>query len=48
MISNSDIKNILECNLSISEKMDLLINTANQNGGMDNISVILVKQEDTL
>lgn len=48
MVANEEIKDILKSDLSLLEKTDLLINTANKNGGMDNISAILLKQEATL
>lgn len=44
MLSDNDIYNIVTKNaLSIEDKINILIDKANQNGGMDNISVVLVR-----
>lgn len=43
MLEDNEIKKILDENISIKEKADKLINEANDNGGFDNISVILLE-----
>ena len=43
MVEESEIKKILDQNIPIKEKVDKLINEANDNGGFDNISVILLE-----
>ena len=43
MVDDVKIKKILDENISIKEKVDKLINEANDNGGFDNISVILLE-----
>ena len=43
MVEETEIKKILLENISIREKGDKLINTANDNGGFDNVSVILLE-----
>ena len=40
---DSEIKKILDEDISIKEKADKLIDEANDNGGFDNISVILLE-----
>ncbi|MBQ8664061.1 MAG: Stp1/IreP family PP2C-type Ser/Thr phosphatase [Eubacterium sp.] len=43
MVKNSEIKGILNReDLSLAEKVELLVDTANKNGGMDNITVVVV------
>lgn len=48
-ISNEELVEILDLNLSMSETCDRLIELANQNGGNDNITVISLKatEEDS-
>ncbi len=46
MVSESDIENILNCKNTLKEKVEMLINKANENGGKDNISVIILEQEE--
>lgn len=46
MVSESDIENILNCENTLKEKVEVLINKANENGGKDNISVIILEQEE--
>ena len=43
MVEDSEIKKILDEDISIKEKADKLIDEANDNGGFDNISVILLE-----
>lgn len=43
MVEDSKIKKILNEDISIKEKADKLINEANDNGGFDNVSVILLE-----
>jgi protein phosphatase len=45
MVDDSKIKKILDEKISIEDKANKLINEANDNGGLDNISVILVEAE---
>lgn len=45
MIKDSEIENILNLEKSVEEKLEILVDTANNNGGLDNISVILISQE---
>ncbi len=42
MVAKSGIKQILDMNISDEEKVDALISEANDNGGADNISVIII------
>ena len=42
MVAKSGIKQILDMNISDEEKVDALIAEANDNGGADNISVIII------
>ena len=42
MVCESDIKRILEGNLSLGNKAKALVDMANNNGGKDNITVILI------
>jgi protein phosphatase len=43
MVSTEEILNILNSGMTLQEKADALITQANANGGLDNITVILVK-----
>lgn len=43
MLEDTEIKKILDEEISIKEKADKLIDEANDNGGFDNISVILLE-----
>lgn len=43
MVEDNKIKKILDENISIKEKAEKLVNAANDNGGFDNISVILLE-----
>ena len=43
MVSDDKIKAILELDISIKEKCEMLIKTANDNGGKDNVGVVLIK-----
>ena len=43
MVEDNRIKKILDEDISLKEKADKLINEANDNGGFDNISVILLE-----
>jgi protein phosphatase len=43
MVEENKIKKILDEDISIKEKVDKLINEANDNGGFDNVSVILLE-----
>lgn len=42
MLEDNEIKKILKEHISMREKAERLIEAANQNGGMDNIAVILI------
>ncbi|MGF7436447.1 Stp1/IreP family PP2C-type Ser/Thr phosphatase [Lentilactobacillus senioris] len=42
MVSTDKIKTILNSSVTLSEKCDRLIKAANQNGGADNITVLLI------
>lgn len=44
MVDDDRIKRILDENISLKEKGDKLINEANDNGGFDNVSVILLEE----
>ena len=46
MISDNEIKEVLTMNNSIYEKVDILIDRANNAGGVDNISLILIELND--
>lgn len=43
MVEDSEIKKVLEEKLTIKEKADKLVSIANDNGGFDNISIILLE-----
>ncbi len=43
MVEDREIKKILDENIPVKEKVDKLINEANDNGGFDNVSVILLE-----
>lgn len=43
MVDDDKIKEILNENISLQEKGDKLVNEANDNGGLDNVSVILLE-----
>jgi PPM family protein phosphatase len=45
MISDEDMAGILRSNLNVQEKADALVQAANEAGGIDNISVIIVSFE---
>lgn len=45
MLDDIKIKKILDENITVKEKADKLIDEANDNGGFDNISVILLEDE---
>lgn len=43
MVKNAEIKSILNReDLSLAEKVELLVDTANKNGGLDNITVVVI------
>ncbi len=42
MVGESDIKRIIEGSRSLREKVKTLVDMANNNGGKDNITVILI------
>ena len=44
MVDDNKIKKILDEDISLKEKADKLIDEANENGGFDNISVILLEE----
>ena len=44
MVEDNKIKKILDEKITIKEKADKLVNLANDNGGFDNISVILLEE----
>lgn len=47
MLSDEEIANILQSEITLEQKLDMLINLANEAGGRDNITVlIMVNQED--
>ena len=43
MVEDEVIRNIVSCDISIVEKTELLVKTANQNGGRDNITVMIIE-----
>ena len=43
MVEDEVIRNIVSCDISIEEKTELLVKTANQNGGRDNITVMIIE-----
>ena len=43
MVEDEVIRNIVSCDMSIAEKTELLVKTANQNGGRDNITVMIIE-----
>ncbi|MEG0283976.1 MAG: serine/threonine-protein phosphatase, partial [Erysipelotrichales bacterium] len=45
MVSMSYLKTILESSLPISQKAVSIINDANENGGYDNMAVVLMEVE---
>ncbi len=45
MVADPDIETILAGSGSLKEKAETLIGTANENGGIDNIAVVLVKPD---
>ncbi|KRM68061.1 serine threonine specific protein phosphatase [Apilactobacillus ozensis DSM 23829 = JCM 17196] len=45
MLSDSEIKKQLALKIGVSEKCEQLVNSANTNGGTDNISVLIVHNE---
>ena len=48
MVAKSGIKQILDMNISDEEKVDALISEANDNGGADNISVIIIGLQEVI
>ena len=49
MVTDDEISDILKCTSSLKEKAEKLVQMANDAGGMDNISVVLVKlPEDSI
>ena len=45
MVEDEEIRRILRRTISIEEKARVLVETANENGGKDNIAVILVEPD---
>ena len=45
MVEDEDIRRILRRTISIEDKARVLVETANENGGKDNIAVILVEPD---
>jgi protein phosphatase len=43
MVSDADVADMARASLSLEEKTNLLVDTANAQGGRDNISVLLVQ-----
>ena len=43
MVTDDEISDILKCTFSLKEKAEKLVQMANDAGGTDNISVVLVK-----
>ena len=43
MVDDAEISNILEGSLSLEQKADRLVSVANEHGGRDNITVLLVQ-----
>ena len=43
MVDDSDIEKILSMDDELQSKCDMLIATANENGGLDNITVLLAQ-----
>jgi serine/threonine protein phosphatase PrpC len=48
MVNKQDITDILTSNNSLKEKCKFLIDAANQNGGRDNVTVVLVENDKAL
>ena len=46
MLEDSQIENVLNSDLSVDDKLQKLINKANNRGGTDNISVAYLKKEE--
>ena len=44
MVEDNNIKKVLDEKITLKEKADKLINLANDSGGFDNISVILLEE----
>ena len=42
MIEDEDIRRIIKGQRDAAEKAECLVNTANQNGGRDNITVVVI------
>ena len=43
MVEDADIRNIMLSQRDIAEQAERLVKTANENGGKDNITVIVIK-----
>jgi len=43
MVDDGEIEQVLSSDLSIEDKTRKLIDRANENGGMDNIAVVIVE-----
>ena len=43
MVKDEEILQIIQKNTNIEKQAELLMNTANNNGGMDNITVMLIQ-----
>ena len=43
MVEDADIRNIMLSQRDITEQAERLVKTANENGGKDNITVIVIK-----
>ncbi len=48
MVSDQQLCEIASSNLTLEQKLDRLIKTANDNGGIDNISVILISMGEVI
>ena len=46
MVDNKDIYEILKRDITLEEKGRILVATANENGGVDNISVVLIEPDE--
>jgi protein phosphatase len=45
MVDDDEIRQVLEQPISAEEMADTLVGTANDNGGMDNIAVIIIEPD---
>ena len=43
MVEDQDIRDIVLQNIPLEERVELLVRTANRNGGKDNITVMMIE-----